>query len=353
VVEKTGTKTFVPWVDLIRVIAIWMVIIVHVSGQLINAWGEIPNTQWFIADIYAGSARFGVLTFFMLSGYLLLPRSESLGAFHMRWLVKVLIPLVVWSLIYLGWYCGNHAGICTPDFTRNLIFVEGTYYHLWFLYAIISIYLILPVLRLIIPIDSDKKMLWYVILLWLIFEPLLTLANKLWGFDINIRAPLATSFVGYFILGYLLGELALSRSKIILTTVIWVTGTLITIVGTYLLTRAAGQFDGYLYELMGFNAILISGAMFILVRWAAETKLFASPHIYTLTRGLATTTFGVYLVHILVMEVLSDRLPFIHLNCFMGNAIWSIPLISILVFFLSLLIVRILQRVPILNKIVP
>jgi len=44
-----------PWVDLIRVIAIYLVVVVHVSGQLTNIWGEIPNSQWLIADIYGGS----------------------------------------------------------------------------------------------------------------------------------------------------------------------------------------------------------------------------------------------------------------------------------------------------------
>jgi len=49
-----------PWVDLIRVIAIYLVVVVHVSGQLTNIWGEIPNSQWLIADIYGGIARISV-----------------------------------------------------------------------------------------------------------------------------------------------------------------------------------------------------------------------------------------------------------------------------------------------------
>ena len=70
-------------------------------------------------------------------------------------------------------------------------------------------------------------------------------------------------------------------------------------------------------------------------------------------RTFATSAFGIYLVHILVIEVLSSWIPFVHINSFMGNAIWSVPLVSMLVFTLSFLIVRILQKIPILRYIVP
>jgi len=113
--------------------------------------------------------------------------------------------------------------------------VQGTYYPLWFLYSLISIYLILPVLRLMIKPDTDKRILWYLIVLWLIFQPGLTIAHKFWNFSIKLNAPLATGFACYFVLGYLLGEITLPRTRIILSTAIWVIGALIRILGTYFL----------------------------------------------------------------------------------------------------------------------
>lgn len=49
--EQTGQKQIIYWVDLVRVVAIYLVVIGYVSGQLINVWGEIPNGQWTIANI--------------------------------------------------------------------------------------------------------------------------------------------------------------------------------------------------------------------------------------------------------------------------------------------------------------
>ena len=176
--DQTQRQETITWVDLIRVLAIFLVVVIHVSGQLTNVWGKIPEEQWIIADIYGGVARVSVPLFFMISGYLLLPRAESLSVFYAKRMMKILIPFVIWSLIYLGWFCGNHPNTCTPNFAWNLLLTQGAYYHLWFLYSLISIYLVLPILRLMIRPDLDKRILWYLILLWLIFQPILTTAHK-------------------------------------------------------------------------------------------------------------------------------------------------------------------------------
>ncbi len=223
---QPGQKQFMLWADLIRVVATFLVITVHVSGQITNVWGKVPEVDWFIANIYGGIARICVPLFFMISGYLLLPRSESLGTFYRKRIPKILIPLIAWSLIYLGWYCGNHPGTCTPPLIQNLLFVQGAYYHLWFLYSLLGIYLILPVLRLMFRPEADRKILWYLIGLWLVFQSFLTFVNHFWGLRVGISAPLATGFVGFFILGYLLGSWKLSRLMVYLAAAAWVLATL-------------------------------------------------------------------------------------------------------------------------------
>ncbi len=351
--NQTSRNETILWIDLIRVVAIFLVVMIHVSGQLTNAWGKIPEAQWIIADSYGGMARVAVPLFFMISGYLLLPRSESLSFFYAKRMTRILIPFVVWSLIYLGWYCGNHPNTCTPSLAWDLLLRQGTYYHLWFLYSLLSIYLILPVLRLMIRPDIDKRILWYLIVLWLIFQPILTTAHKFWDFSIKLSAPLATGFVCFFVFGYLLGEITLSRIRIVLSAIVWLTCTLITIIGTYLFTRASGQFDGFFYDFVSLNVILASGAAFLLLRWISEKKPFTFPNVHTLTRILATSAFGIYLIHVLVIEILRDGIPFLHIDSFIGNAIWSVPLVNTIVFLLSFLIVRIMQKIPMLKTIVP
>ncbi len=313
---KPGAKPYTYWADLIRVVAIYLVVMIHVSGQLTNVWGKIPADQWIIADIYGAVARISVPLFFMISGYLLLPRSESLRVFFTKRMVKILIPFVAWSLIYLFWFCGNHANACTANLVSQLLLVKGTYYHLWFLYTLISIYLILPVLRLMFRPDTDKKVLWYLIGLWLIFQPVLTIAKQVWNFNINISPPLATGFLCFFVLGSLLGEMPLSRSMIFSSAALWVIGAVATVEGTYLLTLRSGAYNGVFYDFVSMNVIIASGAAFILLRRIAEAGIFTTPRFRAVTRSLAAASFGIYLVHILVIEILNGWIPMLHLNSF-------------------------------------
>ncbi len=140
----------------------------------------------------------------------------------------------------------------------RLLLVTGTYYHLWFLYTLISIYLILPFLRLAFKPEADKKVFWYLMGLWLIFQPVLTIARQVWNFNINISPPLATGFLCFFMLGYLLGEMTLSRSRVILSIVLWILGAAATAVGAYLLTLRSGAYNGVFYDFVSLNVIVAS-----------------------------------------------------------------------------------------------
>lgn len=352
-VTQPAAKPVIVWVDLIRVTAIYFVVMIHVSGQLTNVWGKIPNSQWLIADVYGAVARISVPLFFMISGYLLLPRSESLRVFFTKRMTKILIPFIVWSFIYLFWYCGSHAAACTTSFVSQLLLVRGTYYHLWFLYTLISIYFFLPILRLMFRPEIDKRILWYLIVLWLVFQPVLTIARQVWNFNINISPPLATGFLCFFIVGYLLGEISLSRSRLFLSIALWASGILITVAGTYLLTLKSGAYNGIFYDFVSLNVIIASVAAFLLLKALGETEVFRSSRIQSITRSLATASFGIYLIHILVIEILGYGIPGLHLTSFIGYALWSIPLVTTIVFLVSFILVRGLQKIPILRAIVP
>jgi surface polysaccharide O-acyltransferase-like enzyme len=189
--------------------------------------------------------------------------------------------------------------------------------------------------------------------LWLIFQPIITFANTFWNAGIRFTPPLTAGFACFFVLGYLLGEIPLSRNRILLSAAVWIIGMLITIPGTYVRTRSAGQFDGFFYDFVSLNVILASAAAFLLLRWLSDWKPFMNPNILSIIRSLATAAFGIYLIHVIVIEVLSGWLPFVQINSFMGNAWWSIPLASTVVFLVSFLMIRLLQKIPVLRPIVP
>jgi surface polysaccharide O-acyltransferase-like enzyme len=56
---------------------------------------------------------------------------------------------------------------------------------------------------------------------------------------------------------------------------------------------------------------------------------------------------------VLIIEILGGWIPGFRLDSFIGNPLWSIPLVTSIVFILSFMIVRLLQKIPVLNRIVP
>ena len=88
-------KSRIVWIDLIKVIATFSVIILHSSSGVVNQFLSIDRAIWNIANIYDSMTRMSVPLFFMLSGALLLnQRDEPLRLFFLKRFSKVVIPLI-------------------------------------------------------------------------------------------------------------------------------------------------------------------------------------------------------------------------------------------------------------------
>ena len=82
-------------------------------------------------------ARISVPCFFMITGALLLGRQESLHK-HAKRIFRFLIVLLVWSVIYMIW---NAVYMKDPYQIKDLLY-KPVEQHLWYLYAMIPIYLV-------------------------------------------------------------------------------------------------------------------------------------------------------------------------------------------------------------------
>lgn len=132
------------WIDWMRVAACFMVLLVH-STEPFYLGGEgsliLTKSDAFWSSFFDSFVRACVPLFIVASSYLQFPIHYSAGEFVRRRSVRILIPFLVWTVVYaLVW------GEPVENF-RNLIFnfnyASG---HLWFVYMIIGIYMIMPLL---------------------------------------------------------------------------------------------------------------------------------------------------------------------------------------------------------------
>ena len=132
------------WIDWMRVAACFMVIVVH-STEPFYLGGEgsriLTATDAFWASFFDSFVRACVPLFIVASSYLQFPLHYSSGEFCRRRAVRILIPFAVWSLIYA--FVWGEPVYNLKNLLLNFNYAAG---HLWFVYMLIGVYLLMPIL---------------------------------------------------------------------------------------------------------------------------------------------------------------------------------------------------------------
>ncbi len=340
------------WIDLIRVVAVFQVVLVHLS-YVIFFKEDLLSPNWVAANFYNSFSRMGVPLFFMVSGYLLLGKSEPISDFFRKRFVKVGIPTLFWSVFYLFWSVEAYSNGTMGPLAVMLSMLKTMYLgdveiHLWFLYVLIGIYLVVPILRIFISAASRRD-LTYFIVIWFVATPLLEATNRLTGFRAALVIPVVTGYVGYFMMGYLLADVSLTRRGRILSAIGCIIAIAVIFFGTNLLSANAGPIDAYFYSYFSPPTVLASICGFLLLKDLGQNLGKAG----ALVRTISSTSFGIFLIHIFVIQLLRNGDLGFRLYSWMAPSVYMIPLTGLVVFALSFAIVFVLQKIPVIKMLVP
>jgi len=340
------------WIDLIRVVAVFQVILVHLS-YVIFFKEDVLSANWVAANFYDSFSRMGVPLFFMVSGYLLLDKNEPVADFFRKRFMKVGIPTLFWSVAYLLWSVEAYRnGTMTPWWIAlsllKTMYLGDVEIHLWFLYVLIGIYLVTPILRVFVSAASRRD-LSYFIGLWFVGTSLFELAQRLVGSPTALVIPVVTGYVGYFVLGYWLADFVLTRrgKHFSLLGVIIAVG--ITFFGTNMLSIGSGPIDSYFYSYFSPPTVLASICGFLLLKDLGQNMGGVGKPL----RVVSATSFGIFLIHIFVIGLLRSGDAGFRLYSWMAPSIYMIPLTALATFVLSFGIVFVLQKIPVLKMLVP
>jgi surface polysaccharide O-acyltransferase-like enzyme len=342
------------WVDFIRVVATLAVIWLHSASSLLYYYNEISVVNWWTANVFDSVARMCVPLFFMLTGYLLLDRQESLGDFFSRRIHKVVVPLIVWTIIYMLWKWRFENGEAPSLYGLEKSIFTPVYYHLWFLYAIIGIYLYMPILRVFFQ-NSSPTLQIYFMALWFIAVAGIQFGEEISQVKSSFDLKMISGYVGYLLVGRFLGTIKITNRHIIIALVTVVISNLVTILATYfLVVQNNGVYVGYFREFLSPNIILMSAAVFILLKQGCEKAgFFTAVPVVNVIKIMSRASLGMYLVHPIVFYSLEKGYLGFKLSVFLYNGLYSIPVTAIAVGILSFLIIIIWQKIPLLNKCVP
>ena len=368
-----GRQNNIGWVDLLRVMACFMVVFSHSCDAFVAQFDA--DRASFLTGVFGGSLmRASVPLFVMMTGVLLLPVGQGydLVSFYRKRIGRILPPLVFWSvalpLLMYAYFNYINPSTCNPQVAvggytvqqlvqRIYTFVFNFNFDttpLWYLYMLIGLYLLMPVLNAWL-VQASQRELKVVLGLWVVslFIPYLKMLAPVLGYqgnygnmellgmcDWNIYGTFYyfSGFVGYLVLAYYLKQYPLqwSWSKMLAIMIpLFVAGYAIT-AGGYILTQE--HFPGnYAYlEIVwyfnGINVFMMTLPLFAIVqKMAVRSRRWLS--------RLASLAFGIYLCHFVFVFVCYDLYDMAMLPYWV-----RIPCIAVTTFAIATLVAWLMSR---------
>jgi surface polysaccharide O-acyltransferase-like enzyme len=132
------------WIDWLRVAACFMVFVVH-STEPFYLGGDgsliLTETDAFWASFFDSFVRSCVPLFIIASSYLQFPTHYPTMEFFRRRAVRILVPFLLWTVVYaFRW------GDPVENFRNLLLNFNYAAGHLWFVYMLLGVYLLMPLL---------------------------------------------------------------------------------------------------------------------------------------------------------------------------------------------------------------
>lgn len=359
-VQKTAVQAEekVLYVQTVRCFALLVIVTLHVAFPLIYLYQSIPYADWWVANNFYILGKIGSPLFTMVSGLLLLnpSKDQPIAVFFKKRFFKVLLPFVAWSIIYLIWRIVARGEVFS---TKEILvlFVEGpVYYHLWFIQMILGLYLAAPILRIYIR-HTTQENLTYFLAIWLVTVAVLPIVKRFFGFEVGIDVVVTTGFVGFFVLGYYLRNVTLSRRQVIPVLLLVVAALIFTQYITHALTiqiDTVGGYDNFFVANDSLNMIAVAVGLFLFFKSLDYHYLFQQlPLLQKLVMWISSCSLGIYFVHVLIIEELASGHLGFNLAASSFTPLLSIPSIALLVMGLSVGATLLLKQIPYVRNIVP
>lgn len=348
--EEVKAKVRFVQLDLIRSLAIVLVILVHYQGSFLSGHSLAYSALYSIGEL-------GVPLFVVLSGYLMLGRDydgDYIGRFLWRNLFPLFIAYEVWN--FLWWLVGSFfpeigerasSGMTFGQMLSAAFFVGDTGNALWFLPMMLGLYLGLPIVSHIVRFFSKDSMRSYGKLLLacvIFFGTLVPSINSVSSLISSFRFHSvitmnifgasvwgASVWVLYLLAGFWLRRGGLAKVPVLLLFLALLVGIVAdSVTKVFLLNRNMGVGVDYSYvflfiSVLAFFELLNRSASF----WNGRNVV--SSFFSTLSKA----SFGIYVLHIWVGQVL--LLLFSYLGFYHEDAILSLPFgLLLLALFISL-----------------
>ncbi|WP_102337370.1 acyltransferase [Collinsella provencensis] len=310
------------YMDVLSILSCMAVVYLHCSTVVYVNQGDL---LWFFSIIVQSLFCFAVPVFFMISGANLIGyrKKYDTKTFLIKRLKRVAIPLVGFSALYylLSCFAPGFFGLPARELSISG-FVAGLFTNsicdvYWFLYAILALYFVTPLLSLA---ADDKGLLRYLLIVSFISTAAIPLVNRFAPIHTLLDlfvVPYLSGSIFLYLLGYYIERYVEITRKIrlgaigvaIICFAIMAVMTYKTNVSHTVISGNFAEFDNFYINVYNIFCSTYSCAVFCLAKDAESRMRDVSAFGGKAFRLLSSVPFYVYLIHMLVIHMLDVYVP--------------------------------------------
>ena len=334
--------------DLLRVLACLLVIWQHASeyyyiGENVTI---VHADSTYTIGFLTSFDRICVPLFVMISGYFLLPMKVPTGTFFKKRFTRILYPFLFWCVafaVYYVFYRGDSLAACLTNIAHIPLNFGTEVGHLWYIYMLIGMYLLVPVLSPWLERCTKRELQFY-LGIWFIttFLPYIHLVFPAgWGectWNVSPSLYYFTGFWGYLVLGFYAKKYGVP--SVISSVLMIIVGYAVSV---YAFNTMVPLTDSAAEAELGWdfccaNVALMTWGFFSLI---SRVKVKKDTKITAIITDISLCSYGMYLAHIMLLnawhDLLADRLP---------NVLAAVPAIALCTFITTYLVVKGLSYLP-------
>ena len=317
------------YISILNVLACIGVVILHTFET-----GYTSDANFVFEVLIRAIAYCAVPVFFMITGATLIDYRERYDTktFFKKRLLKVIIPLIIWSIIYfiINFFKGKFSiNDLSFKFVFEYFFLVKTNPIFWFFVVIIGIYLAIPVISLI-PQESRRKALLYHLNL---------------NYNYDLKFPLTYSgWISFIFIGYYIDKYEIVKKHRVIIYVLGIIGFLTMVVPTIFISYHKNESCSWFDEYYDAPCVLYSASVFLFFKSKINNNQIVTK-IMPFFNFVAPTTLGIYVLHIAIR----DFLRYFYTYSYFGmNLVLTLSILTI-----CFIVVKIVQKIPGLRHIFP
>ena len=338
----------IDYLTVIRVVSCVAIVILHTFFLAVSGFGT--SVRQNVASMFVRNGLlWAVPCFVMVTGALLLDpaREVTVPKVLKKYLPRPVIAIFACTLVFAVFdslVTGGPRGAALILDWLGKVWRGGSWAHMWYLYLLIGLYLMLPLYRLVTERDDDR-LLRYVLIVFFVFLSVIPSVGYLSGTTSGLYILSYTVYPLYMFLGYALHTEKL-KIPVPAAAALFAAGTALLLILTYYgIVKDSSAFRQASGSFAFFGVAMQAAGIFSVIRHVVTSRSGILPAMWN---RIDRASFGIYLLHLIPIQVFYRVLRLDPYRSGGGTGIMAV--IALISFFAAWALAHCIRKIPRVGK---